>query len=281
MRQKSIGEVLRDARESRGWDLSEVQRMIRIQVKYLQALEYNDFDAIPDKTYTRSFLQRYAEILELDTAVILDAYDSKSLVVYYDAGEEPNFESASRRNIKGKKAKKSYLPLVYLLLAAILILVFVVYIVSERIQNQAVPTPSTSYSVVSSSDSATKPSVSSKTTTSTTEPSNSEETPSSPLTVTGGGENLAVTVPSTETPVEIVLSVTDATSWVSLTNTELAGGTTLSPENRTVSVTIPEGVSSSVMTLGVVTGVKITVAGQELDTSSLTSQTGYVTFTFE
>lgn len=280
MRQKSIGEVLRDARESRGWNLSEVQRMIRIQAKHLQALEYNDFEAIPDKTYTRSFLQRYAEVLELDVAVILDAYDSKSLVVYYDAGEEPDFESDSRRHGKSKKAKKSYLPLIYLLLAAILILVFVGYIVSERIQNQAVPTPSTSYSVVSSSSSETQSSTLSETTTSTTTTSSEEESDLS-LTVTGGGENLAVTVPATETPVEIVLSVTDATSWVNLTDTELAGGTTLSPENQTVSVTIPEGVSSSTLTLGVVTGVKITVAGQELDTSGLTGQTGYITFTFE
>ncbi len=48
MRQKSIGEVLRSARESRSWNLIDVQRMTKIQAKYLQALEYNDFEYIPD-----------------------------------------------------------------------------------------------------------------------------------------------------------------------------------------------------------------------------------------
>ncbi|MGT2755228.1 cytoskeleton protein RodZ [Streptococcus ovis] len=278
MRQKSIGEVLRDARENRGWNLSEVQRMIGVQTKYLQALEYNDFEAIPDKTYTRSFLQRYAEVLELDAAVLLDAYDTNRLVVYYEVGEEPDFELDSRRAGKGKKQKKSYLPLIYLLLAAILILVFVTYIVAERIQNQAIPTPSSSYSVVkSSTESSTTPET---TVSSTTTPSSVEE-PATALAVTGGGENLAVTVSGAADPIEIVFSVTDVTSWISLTDTDIAGGATLSPENNKVTVTIPEGVTSSTLTLGVVKGVAVTVAGKELDTSPLTSQTGYITFTFE
>ncbi len=278
MRQKSIGEVLRDARENRGWNLSEVQRMIGVQTKYLQALEYNDFEAIPDKTYTRSFLQRYAEVLELDAAVLLDAYDTNRLVVYYEVGEEPDFELDSRRTGKGKKQKKNYLPLIYLLLAAILILVFVTYIVAERIQNQAIPTPSSSYSVVkSSTESSTTPET---TVSSTTTPSSVEE-PATALAVTGGGENLAVTVSGAAAPIEIVFSVTDVTSWISLTDTDIAGGATLSPENNKVTVTIPEGVTSSTLTLGVVKGVAVTVAGKELDTSPLTSQTGYITFTFE
>ena len=278
MRQKSIGEVLRDARENRGWNLSEVQRMIGVQTKYLQALEYNDFEAIPDKTYTRSFLQRYAEVLELDAAVLLDAYDTNRLVVYYEVGEEPDFELDSRRTGKGKKQKKNYLPLIYLLLAAILILVFVTYIVAERIQNQAIPTLSSSYSVVkSSTESSTTPET---TVSSTTAPSSVEE-PATALAVTGGGENLAVTVSGAADPIEIVLSVTDVTSWISLTDTDIAGGATLSPENNKVTVTIPEGVTSSTLTLGVVKGVAVTVAGKELDTSPLTSQTGYITFTFE
>ncbi|MGZ7230683.1 helix-turn-helix domain-containing protein, partial [Streptococcus pyogenes] len=88
MRQKSIGEVLRDARESRGWTFADIQRMTKIQARLVQALEYNDFEMIPDREYTRTFLQRYAEVLDLDAAVILDAFDSNSLIAYYDAGEE-------------------------------------------------------------------------------------------------------------------------------------------------------------------------------------------------
>ena len=280
MRQKSIGEVLREARESRGWTFADIQRMTKIQARLVQALEYNDFEAIPDPDYTRSFLQRYAEVLDLDASVILHAYDSKSLVVYYEAGEESDANMDLRRNVKPKKARKSYLPLIYLLLASIFILIFVAYIVSQRIQNQAITPPSTSYSVVSSTSDS-----SSMAQTTETAPSSTSSSSSNPstvqLTTTGEGANLAVTVSGASKPVEVELSVTTATSWVSLSDTDLAGGATLSPENTTVTVTVPETVTNTTLTLGVVEGVTVRVAGQELDLSALTDQSGYISLTIE
>ena len=211
MRQKSIGEVLREARESRGWTFADIQRMTKIQARLVHALEYNDFEAIPDPDYTRSFLQRYAEVLDLDASVILHAYDSKSLVVYYEAGEEPDASIDLRRNVKPKKARKSYLPLIYLLLAAIFILIFVAYIVSQRIQNQAITPPSTSYSVVSSTSDSSSMAQTTETAPSSTSSSSSEPS-TAELTTSGGGSNLEVMVTGASKPVEVELSVTTATS---------------------------------------------------------------------
>ena len=280
MRQKSIGEVLREARESRGWTFADIQRMTKIQARLVQALEYNDFEAIPDPDYTRSFLQRYAEVLDLDASVILHAYDSKSLVVYYEAGEEPDASIDLRRKVKPKKARKSYLPLIYLLLAAIFILIFVAYIVSQRIQNQAITPPSTSYSVVSSTSDSSSMAQTTETAPSSTSSSSSEPS-TAELTTSGGGSNLEVMVTGASKPVEVELSVTTATSWVSLSDTDLAGGATLSPENTTVTVTVPETVTNTTLTLGVVEGVTVRVAGQELDLSALTDQSGYISLTIE
>ena len=280
MRQKSIGEVLREARESRGWTFADIQRMTKIQARLVQALEYNDFEAIPDPDYTRSFLQRYAEVLDLDASVILHAYDSKSLVVYYEAGEESDANIDLRRNVKSKKARKSYLPLIYLLLAAIFILIFVAYIVSQRIQNQAITPPSTSYSVVSSTSDSSSMAQTTETAPSSTSSSSSEPS-TAELTTSGGGSNLEVMVTGASKPVEVELSVTTATSWVSLSDTDLAGGATLSPENTTVTVTVPETVTNTTLTLGVVEGVTVRVAGQDLDLSALTDQSGYISLTIE
>ena len=280
MRKKSIGEVLREARESRGWTFADIQRMTKIQARLVQALEYNDFEAIPDPDYTRSFLQRYAEVLDLDASVILHAYDSKSLVVYYEAGEESDANIDLRRNVKSKKARKSYLPLIYLLLAAIFILIFVAYIVSQRIQNQAITPPSTSYSVVSSTSDSSSMAQTTETAPSSTSSSSSEPS-TAELTTSGGGSNLEVMVTGASKPVEVELSVTTATSWVSLSDTDLAGGATLSPENTTVTVTVPETVTNTTLTLGVVEGVTVRVAGQELDLSALTDQSGYISLTIE
>ncbi|MGT2911991.1 helix-turn-helix domain-containing protein [Streptococcus cameli] len=282
MRKKSIGEVLKLARTARGWTLEQLQRMIKIQARHLQALEENDFEAIGDREYARAFIERYAEALELDAEVILDAFDRNSLIVYYEAGEEPEFASDFRRSKKTPQKKNSYLPLIYLLLTAVAIFVFIAYIVSARIQNQVRPTQKASYSVVSKS-SSTEASSSSIPEESTASSSSEEEKPSSDveLTVTGADPNIAVTVSKATKPVEVVLSVTDTTSWIALTDTELANGATLSPENRSVTVTIPEGVNYTTLTLGVVQGVKVEVAGKTVAMSGLTSQTGYITFTIE
>ncbi|HFI0356071.1 TPA: helix-turn-helix domain-containing protein [Streptococcus suis] len=277
MRQKSIGEVLRSAREYRGWNFTELQRATSIQAKYLQALEYNDFDFIPSKEYARDFLKRYAEILELDVDVILHAYDTNSLVVYYGVGEE--LQSEFTRSYKVKKKKGSYLPLAYLLLSATFILVFVTYIVYSRVQNQAQTSSSpTSYSVVTSSSTQTDTSSSSEA--STSESSSSSEN-SIVLTTSGGGDDLGVTVSGTTGPVEVTLSVTSVTSWVSLTDSDIVNGFTLSPTSTSVTATIPDGVTSATLTLGVVDGVSVTIAGKTLDTSALTNQHGTIYLTIQ
>lgn len=281
MRQKSIGEVLRVTRENQGLEFAELQRLTKIQVKYLQALEYNDFDYIPDKEYARSFLKRYADVLELDSEVLLDAFDHNTLVAYYEAGEEDDSIGQLSRKSKGKthKKRKNYLPLIYLLLIATAILVFVTYVVYTRVQHQIDQTTASSYSVVNSS--STESSTTSSTTSSSSTSSSSTTTPSSQLSVTGGGDTLEATLSGQTEATEITLSVTDVTSWISVSETDLAGGVVLSAESPSVTTTIPQGTTSVTITLGVVQGVTVTVAGQNLDTSALTSQTGTITLTIQ
>lgn len=278
MRQKSIGEVLRSARETRGLNFVELQRMTKIQAKYLQALEYNDFDYIPDPSYTRSFLKRYAEVLDLDAEVLLDAYQTNSLVIYYEAGEELEKASELKRGYKVRQNKSSVLPLFYLLVAAVSILIFVTYIVLNRVQNQAIQSQTPSlYKVVSSSSVVSTETVSeSSTTPSSTSPSSNVQ-----LNTSGSGAQLSVTLSGTTGAVEVQLSVTEATSWISLTNTELANGFTLSPQSKSVTTLIPEEVKETTLVLGVVKGVTIQIAGQTLDMSSLTEPSATIQITIE
>ncbi|HEM2823285.1 helix-turn-helix domain-containing protein [Streptococcus suis] len=283
MRQKSIGEVLRTAREGRGWTFVDLQRITKIQAKYLQALEYNDFDFIANSDDVQSILKAYAEALELDADVLLDAYETNSLVKYYEDGEEELRSSELKRSYKVRKRKKnSYLPLIYLLLATGLIIIFVTYIVHSRLQNRASITPTTtSYSVEQSVSEA-----SSGTETSSTELAQSNSTSSSSsatenVTISGSGSNIVATLKTVTYPVEVTVTVKNATSWISLSDTLLEGGVTLTPDNPTVTTTIEEGVTSTTLVLGVVKGVEVSVGGQKLELSALTADTGSITINFE
>lgn len=281
MRQKSIGEVLRIARENLDMSLVEAQRQTKIQAKYLQCLEFNDFDSIPDSDYIPSFLSRYAEILDLDAAVLLDAYQKNSLVAFYEDGEEV-YQSQLRRGYKPQKKVKNYLPLIYLIMAASFILIFVTYIVYTRVQHQSDITTLSSYVVVSQTSSTTSETSSlssSATSSSSTSTASSEEKIS--LTTSGSENQLTATVSGTSGPVDVTLSVTDATSWISVSGTDLASGVVLSPDNKTVTVQLAEGTTTTSIVLGVVEGVDITIAGQKLDTSALTSQSATISVTIQ
>ena len=52
-----IGVELRDARIARGVTLDDAQRATRISRRYLQALEDEDFEALPAPVFARGFLR--------------------------------------------------------------------------------------------------------------------------------------------------------------------------------------------------------------------------------
>ncbi|MYN69665.1 helix-turn-helix domain-containing protein [Streptococcus suis] len=291
MRQKSIGEVLRSARESRGWNLIDVQRMTKIQAKYLQALEYNDFEYIPDSNYIESFLVTYADALELDSAVLLDAYKKNSLVIYYEEGEEEELSTELKRRYKLRKKNKkdSFLPLFYLLLAAGLMIIFVTFVIHSRMKQISLfSNQSASYSVTRQVTNSSNSIASTSTTGNVIEESSSNSSTSSSATsasemiqVTGSGESISATVSKITYPIDITVTADNTTSWISLSDTTLSGGVTLTPDNPSATTKIEEGVSSATLILGVVKGVTITIGGQKLDTSALTTQTGSITLYFE
>lgn len=67
-----IGSSLRQARERRGLELSDVERVTRIRSRYLKALEDERFDLIPGLVYAKGFLRTYAHYLGLDADRFLD-----------------------------------------------------------------------------------------------------------------------------------------------------------------------------------------------------------------
>ena len=65
---------LREARLRGGYSLGDAARVLRIQERYLQALEEGRFEDIPGTTYTLGFLRSYAGFLALDPDQLIDAF---------------------------------------------------------------------------------------------------------------------------------------------------------------------------------------------------------------
>ena len=71
-----LGELLRKAREEKGWSLAQVEEATRIRSAYLQALEEEAYDRLPAPVYTRGFLKNYALYLGLDAEHLLTLYSA-------------------------------------------------------------------------------------------------------------------------------------------------------------------------------------------------------------
>lgn len=69
-----IGATLRETRNRRKVELSEVEAAIKIRVRYLQAIENEEWDALPGDAYARGFIRTYAYYLGLDGERLADDY---------------------------------------------------------------------------------------------------------------------------------------------------------------------------------------------------------------
>ena len=57
---KTIGEILRIARKDRDVSIQQLSGMTKIDVRYIKALEANDFQSLPSATFTKGFVRNLA-----------------------------------------------------------------------------------------------------------------------------------------------------------------------------------------------------------------------------
>ena len=70
----SIGEQLRLAREGRGIPLREISDQTRISIRYLEAIESNDYRRLPGGVFNRSFIKAYARCVGYDEREAIEGY---------------------------------------------------------------------------------------------------------------------------------------------------------------------------------------------------------------
>jgi len=71
---QSIGEKLRLARETRGIALREISEQTRISMRYLEAIETDDYKHLPGGIFNRSFIRAYAKFIGYDEGEAMEDY---------------------------------------------------------------------------------------------------------------------------------------------------------------------------------------------------------------
>jgi hypothetical protein len=71
-----IGASLAAARKGQSLSIADAEHLTLLRGKYLEALEADDFHALPGRTYARAFLRTYADALGLDAEQFVDEFDA-------------------------------------------------------------------------------------------------------------------------------------------------------------------------------------------------------------
>ncbi len=108
-----VGTILRQARNRRKVELSEVEAATRIRLRYLRAIEDEEWDVLPGGFYTRGFIRTYAAFLGLDGERLADDYRG-SVERWHRAPAEQ-----TQRDSDGAPRERSGIPLAALVVVAV------------------------------------------------------------------------------------------------------------------------------------------------------------------
>ena len=78
----SVGEHLKQLRESKRMSLAEVSRATRVPVTSVERIEANRFDELPGEVFVRGFLRAYARALDVSPDDVLARYTASRRVAW-------------------------------------------------------------------------------------------------------------------------------------------------------------------------------------------------------
>lgn len=75
---KTVGSILREAREKKHVTFEQAELATKIRLKFLEAIEADDYTKLPSLTYAKGFVQNYSEYLGLDRTHVLAFFRRQS-----------------------------------------------------------------------------------------------------------------------------------------------------------------------------------------------------------
>jgi transcriptional regulator with XRE-family HTH domain len=124
--QNTIGSILKEARQKNKWTLRQAERKTGIAQKYLEYLEADDFYKLPGTTYTRGFLERYAEFLKLNPEMIIERWRK-------DFSQVTKPEIPEKMGIKNKPHTFAEISVYFVIFAVLLFLVYLGFIIRNTL----------------------------------------------------------------------------------------------------------------------------------------------------
>ncbi|MBY0475741.1 MAG: DUF4115 domain-containing protein [Nitrosomonas sp.] len=78
---QSVGHLLRRARVMRNMSIEDVSRQLRLSIHQIEAIENEDFEKLPGKTFLRGFIRNYANLVQLDPMQLLQLLPESTRII--------------------------------------------------------------------------------------------------------------------------------------------------------------------------------------------------------
>ncbi|QNQ82575.1 helix-turn-helix domain-containing protein [Lactobacillus sp. PV037] len=252
-----IGDKLKKARKDKGMSVEDVEKITKIQRRYLTAIENNEFDQLPGDFYVRAFIRQYADVVGLNGKELLEDFQSEVPQAKPEEYVENSIDNKSeeiKKTTNSKKGKwQGYLPKIATVIG-VLVIILIVYLVyahffsgsnqqSATDQQDNVTVSSTSSSKSSVKKSSVKPSV------------------ATGVKVTKIGDN-SYRVTGLKTNRTLKLATTTATVWaqVSANDNAIWQGTLTANQKHTLK--LGENVKNVSINLGNTQTTTLTIGGK-------------------
>ncbi len=123
-----VGDILRKERITRRITVETIAKDLKLNVKYIKALESNEYNSLPADPYVRVYLKSLAKYLSLDSEEILNRfYRERGLDI-----ETPPKESNTRIQISMKRKEESRNPFMLVAVLLIVLLAGFSYIAKKK-----------------------------------------------------------------------------------------------------------------------------------------------------
>ncbi|MDE7050968.1 MAG: helix-turn-helix domain-containing protein [Lactobacillus sp.] len=273
-----IGDKLRSARKAKGMSIEDVEKITKIQRRYLTAIENDDFDQLPGDFYVRAFIRQFADVVGLNGKELLADYKSEVPEAKPEEYVENSIDNKSERIKETTNNRKgmwrSYLPQIATV-AGVILVILVVYIVYTRFftgTNQQSANQAENVTVSSSRIKSSKSKTSSK------KKSTSKAT-ASEIKISSLGNN-SYRVSGMKNDRTLTLGTTKNEVWAQiLVNGSSVWQGTLKANGKH-SVQLPQNVSNVSVQMGNSVSTTLTLAGKKVNAHNATNPASPMTVRF-
>jgi cytoskeletal protein RodZ len=132
---RTVGEMLREARERKSLPLEAVEEGTKIRLKFLKAIESNDFTQMPSLSYAKGFVKNYSEFLGLNSRTVLAFFRRQTVEVTRSSLLPKRIDEPLNRSLLQLTPGKFIT-----LIVSVLVLLFLVYLGLQYQALQKAPT---------------------------------------------------------------------------------------------------------------------------------------------